>query len=220
MDPNADRDVYVMGYSNELSVRQGGELEIKVSTTEPEFRADIIRFDRYFQQPDPARDTIIESPVSGQYPGRLQPIAIGSYITVPSVDTIAFPAGFTFQCWIQPGIIQHTHAQGIAGRWDHKTGRGFGLSLSPEGRLVVEIANGDDSSRVEDTETLVAGRWYFVAVRVDTHARSLDLLVVECKRRWLSSRQWQSTATTRMETLPDAGSSCSGHARSFPGNAG
>jgi len=208
MDPNADadRDVYVIGYSNELSVQLGGELEIKVSTTEPEFRADIIRFDRYFYQPDPARDTTIDSPVHGWYPGRFQQIAIGSYVTVPGVDTIEFPVGCTLQCWIQPGIVQHAHAQGIAGRWDHETGRGFGLSLSPEGRLVFEIADGSGSSQVEDTATLVAGRWYFVAVRLDSRVGSLDLTVVECKRRWLSSRQRQITANVQARVLPDGGS--------------
>ncbi len=198
--------VYIMGYANELSVRQGEELHIKVSTTEPEFRADIIRFDHYFHEPDPTRDQVIESAASGSYRGRLQEIAIGSYVTVPGAGTTGSNAGLTLQCWIQPSLAQHTHAQGIIARWDRETGRGFALALTPDGMLTFEGRDALGPFHVRDDQPLIAGRWYFVAARLSAGTGALQLDIVECKRRWLNAGHRSVTGTAGREIVLEDGS--------------
>jgi N,N-dimethylformamidase len=191
-----------MGYANELSIQQGDELEVKVSTTESGFRADIVRFDHYFQTPDPERDLIIESSASGQYRGRRQDIAIGSYITIEDIDLSRFDTGFTFQCWVQPAIAQHTHEQSIASGWDRATSHGCALFLSTEGLLTFESTDARGSSRVQDTDAVIAGRWYFVAIRFDARLHTLKLDVIECKRRWMSSVRRNNVGTAHGDRVP------------------
>ena len=50
----------VMGYFDRWGVSAGEALELKVSTTAPEFEVAIIRFDHYFRDPDPTRDWVLE----------------------------------------------------------------------------------------------------------------------------------------------------------------
>ncbi len=140
MDRDDELQLYIMGYSDKLSVQQGNDLEIKVSTTESDYRVEIVRFDHYFSDPDPGRDTVMVSASSGSYPGRLQEIAIGSYIGIPGVDGIDMASGLTLQCWVQAGLAQHDQAQGIVSRRDPESGDGFELYLSAEGLLTFEIA--------------------------------------------------------------------------------
>jgi N,N-dimethylformamidase len=195
-----------MGYANKLSVQQGDELEIKVSTTELWYRADIVRFDHYFHTSEPERDSIIESSASGQYRGRRQEVAIGSYLSVDGIDCSRFHAGLTFQCWVQPAMDRHRNAQCIASSWNRASNHGWSLYLTTEGQLTFELADDQGSSQLQDTESMIAGQWYFVAIRLEAQPRTLTLDVVQCKRRWLSNLRRNAVGMAHTQALPPSGS--------------
>ncbi|MCO5222265.1 MAG: LamG domain-containing protein [Thermomicrobiales bacterium] len=143
--------------------------------------------------------------MSGEYGGRQQNVAIGSYVCIDGLDSRRFESGFTFQCWLQPRISQHTSVQGIASSWDPAANRGFSLFLSTEGILTFEAAGVNGTVWVQDTEPVVAGRWYFIAVRFDAIAQQLKLDILECKRRWLSSVRRRITEVRQCEIVPNEG---------------
>ena len=81
----------VVGYANAWSVVPGETLSIMVSTYGPErYRADLVRV--ICGDDDPGhgiyREEEIAAPFNGEYPGRNQPTAAGSYVTVADAPAI------------------------------------------------------------------------------------------------------------------------------------
>ncbi len=174
----------VLGYLDRWSVQRGESLELKVSTTAPEFQVDVIRFDHYFSDPDPERDAVVAG--LGTYPGRIQNIPIGSYAAVPSLSNVTLDAGFTFQCWLQPFLIGRGTQTVVSWR-NAEPQQGFELFILSDGLLLASFHNGRGAGMyIESEEVLIANRWYFAAVRFDPRTKSITLDVNSCSRRWLS----------------------------------
>jgi N,N-dimethylformamidase len=184
----------VLGYLDRWSVQRGESLELKVSTSAPEFRVDIVRYDRYFSEPDLDRDHVVASSAAGVYSGRVQDIPIGSWASVPTLQDIALPDGFTFQCWLQPFMVGHSVPQCVVSGWDAETGRGFQLTIETDGHLSTIFGPGDHAPKVRSEEPVIANRWYFVALRFDPQTGVATLDVNTCKRRWLSRLPSRSTS--------------------------
>ena len=192
----------VMGYLDRWSVQRGESLELKVSSTVPEYQVDIVRFDRFFSDPEPERDQVIESATSGTYPGRIKQISIGSYETVPGLDAIPLDGGLTFHCWLQPGIVQHANPQGILSTWDAIANQGMVLSLDPDARLTIVIKTQGGFVSLRSDTTVSASRWYSVALRIDPATDSLTLDVNACARRWLAGTTSRASASLGGVTIP------------------
>ncbi|MEA2598422.1 MAG: hypothetical protein QOF01_4891 [Thermomicrobiales bacterium] len=176
----------ILGYGDRFSVRAGETIRFMVSTTEPEYRAEIVRFDRAFSTPEPAADTLVASAIAGDYPGRQQQIHPGSYVLIPDAPALRFERGLTVHAWISPGVLDRPWTQGCLAKWDEENGAGFGLGLSPKGRLVFWL--GDGAGRrweLTSEEPLVAHCWYFVAGSVDTASGRARLDWTKLRRSWL-----------------------------------
>lgn len=180
----------VMGYLDRWSVRGGDTIEVKVSTSEPEFRLDIVRFDRFSADPDPSLDRVLEVAEAGTYPGRQQDIPVGSYAVVQGLRDFEFAGGLTIGCWLRIGIERPASEQGIVSRWEPSVGSGFRLVLQPDGQLAFVMATNDRSTSVRSEAPVLSDRWYLVVVRVDPGERRAVMDVRVGNRRWLSG--WHS----------------------------
>jgi N,N-dimethylformamidase len=189
----------VIGYTDRLSATAGETVQVKVSTAQTTYRADIVRLRRPFRRADPANDQVIESDVNGEYPGRMQAIPIGSYLRLPDLDAMNFADGWTFQCWIAPSLPRRGAIQGIVSRWNGQDQTGFRLILDEEGYLQFQagLLTGVIES-VRSPEQLIAGRWYFVAARIDRDAQTIALELTMARRGWLP----EETSRVMKETAP------------------
>jgi N,N-dimethylformamidase len=177
--------VEVIAYTDRFSARPGERIDFLVSTERPSYEVAIVRHDRFFDVPDPARDTVIASPVDGTHPGRFQAIPIGSYTRVEDAPALRFTAGFTLQTWIYPTLPARGREQGIVAKWDGAGSRGFGIGLDADGTLIGWVGNGAPRSVVVLAAPLIPSRWYAVALRFDTERGELRLDRTMLRRSWL-----------------------------------
>ena len=100
------------------------------------YRADIVRLLSPEAGPDapPYREEVVDLPVNGDYPGRVQEIDIGSWAYVPASPVIDALQGFTIQAFIWP-TLPGSGSQALLGAWSENEGRGFGLFLNEAGAL-------------------------------------------------------------------------------------
>ena len=159
----------VVGYTDRLSVQQGETIRFMVSCERPNYRADIVRLIHGDENPKGpgVKEEVIETSVSGEYPGRTQAIHKGSYVIVPDSPFLRRAGGFTLQAWIYSTTPQKG-VQGILTKWSAADGAGYGLLVDEDGALALWI--GDKGGRVEKFRAghpLRAAEWYFVAGTYD-----------------------------------------------------
>ena len=168
----------IVGYANAWSVAPGETLSVMVSTYGPDrYRADLVRVICGDDDPDHGiyREEEIAAPFSGEYPGRMQPIAAGSYATVPDAPAIAALQSFTVQAWIFP-TTPDKGVQGLIANWRDETASGFALLIDEAGALAMRL--GDGSGGVVEISTgkpLAARRWHLIAGAYDAAAKELSL---------------------------------------------
>ena len=167
----------VVGYSDRLSVQPGDTIRFMVSCRMPTYTADIVRLIHGDTNPrGPGfKEELVETAVSGEYPGRTQQLYIGSYATVPDHPLLQQSSSFTLQCWIYPTTPQKG-PQGILTKWSASDGTGYGLFVDHDGSLALWI--GDQTGRVERLSTgkpLHAASWYFVAGVFDADGPRVSL---------------------------------------------
>jgi N,N-dimethylformamidase len=163
----------VVGYANAWSVAPGDRLEVKVSTYgEPRYRADLVRVICGDDEPDHAiyREEEIPATFSGDYPGRTQVMAAGSYVVVPAAELLGSLSSFTAQTWVLP-TTPDSGEQGLVSRWDPETSTGFALHIDASGALALRLGE-----TVISTETaLAARRWHLVSASYDAETGTAHL---------------------------------------------
>src|SRR5436190_10975309 len=94
----------LVGYSDRLSAAPSQAIAFQVSSAHPTYRADLVRLVHGDTNPvGPGFiEELVDSPLSGDYSGRVQTISTGSYITVPDDPALRLSRGFTVQAWILP----------------------------------------------------------------------------------------------------------------------
>lgn len=155
----------VVGYANAWSVAPGDTLEIKVSTYgAAHYRADLVRVICGDDDPDHGiyREEEIPAPFGGEYPGRTQTMAVGSYVIVPGHEALRSLSSFTVQAWVFP-TTPGAGEQGLIALWDPGVSTGFALHVDAAGALAL---------RLEDTvlstgSPLAPRRWHLVAASHD-----------------------------------------------------
>ena len=104
----------IVGYSDPLSAAPGETVRFMVSSRVPTYEARIVRLlgvDGY----GGLRLGEVETPVGGQFPGREQPLAPGSYAAVPDHPLMGGP-GFVVEAWIWP-TSPGSGTQAVLGKW-------------------------------------------------------------------------------------------------------
>ena len=161
----------IVGYSDRWSVQPGETVRFMVSSEPSTYRADIVRLIHGDETPGGPgfKDEPLETSISGEYPGRQQPIRKGSYVTVPDSPALRLAGSFTLQAWIYPttpGKVQ----QGVLTKWA-PDGGGYGLFIDETGGAALWLS--DDAGEVQRVGTgvpLNSLRWHFVAATYDSES--------------------------------------------------
>ena len=189
--PEMLRERGVVGYADRLSVQPGETIRFMVSSEEPRYQADIVRL--IHGDANPAgpgiKETVIDTPVSGEYDGQRQELPFGSYVLVPDDPALRLGGSFTVTAWIAPttpGVsFGEGSAQGVVTKWSDDGGGGYGVFIDEEGRLSLRLGGEGGATETLSADTpLRAWRsaipgavrprphgvptvWYFVAVSYD-----------------------------------------------------
>ena len=150
----------LVGYAQPWVVRPGQTVAVKVSTTLPEFTAEVVRLDGAGQPPSPAG-----LPPGVRYPGRHQDLASGSYLIADIDPPPDAQAGGTAQLWLWPTLLRRRQVllagHGPDGGWELAAGADGRLAfarLTPAGEAAAELVAGPP---------LAERTWYFAAAAWD-----------------------------------------------------
>ena len=189
--PETLRERGIVGYTDRLSVQPGETIRFMVSSEEPRYQADIVRLIQGDADPDGPgfKETVIDTPVSGEYDGQRQELPFGSYVLVPDNAALQLRGSFTVTAWIAPttpGVsFGERSAQGVITKWSDDGGGGYGVFIDEDGRLSLRLGGEGGAAETLSADTpLRAWRsaipgaarprphgvptvWYFVAVSYD-----------------------------------------------------
>ena len=167
----------IVGYSDRLSVAMGEKIQFMVSCELPSYQADIVRL--IHGDPNPPGpgfiEEFIETPVGGQYPGRVQDIHTGAYVVIADTPLLRQTVSFTLQAWIYP-TTPTKGVQGILTKWSAPDNAGYGLFIDEDGSLSLWIGDGDGKiERLSTDKPMRASDWYFVAASYDAGSGRVNL---------------------------------------------
>src|ERR1043166_5558924 len=166
----------IIGYGDRLSVRPGETIEFKVSCEAGarSYQAGIVRLYCGDDRPEgPGFKTeTVKSAVDGNYPGRRQPIEIGSYVRIAGDAALDGLASFTITANIWPTTPTRSwdkRDQLLIGRRDGKNG--FALVIGPAGDLALHIGD----TVISTGKTLRSRQWYRIEARYDAKTGAVAL---------------------------------------------
>src|SRR5271168_5207439 len=163
--------INIHGYSDRISVTAGERIKFMVSVENASrYRAEIVQLingDADPAAPGP-KEELIPSPVSGEYPGRYQPIHAGSHVLVDDGDNLLnVGIAITIHAFIMPATPAKG-AQGIVTRWDPERGMGWALVIDEHSRLSLWIGDGAGQIvRAATSVPLMANVWYSAGASYD-----------------------------------------------------
>lgn len=173
------REKTLTGYADPLSVAPGETVRFMVSCYAPgPYRVQIVRLVCGDARPSGAgfRELEIETPVTGELPGREQRIRPGSHAIVPERPALRDLASFTAHVFAFP-TTPGRGRQGLLGTWSEPERSGFGLLLDDDGALALVL--GDGRGRVRRATTgapLEPRRWHRLAASYDAESGEVSLL--------------------------------------------
>src|SRR5689334_5797409 len=139
-----------------------------VSSELERYRADVVRL--IHGDINPAgpglKSEPLESSVTGEYAGRVQPIRTGSHIRIPYDPRLDLSDSFRIEAWIFPTTPEKDHQTLISQRGS------FELCLV-KGQL--ELRVGPDVVRV--AERVAHHTWYFVSAGLDVEGGEVQLAI-------------------------------------------
>jgi len=161
--------VELVGYAQPCVAHPGDTVDVKVSSTLPEFTAEVVRLGLETRPAVP--------PVDGRFPGRHQELVSGSYLLAELDGDQPGAAGHTAVLWFCPTCLGGTQCL-MAGQAGDTDG-GWELGVGEDHRVSVTWSPGPDSpSRgISAGPVLETGHWYFAAASWD-RAGSVTLVVL------------------------------------------
>ncbi len=142
----------IVGYVDPLSVEPGDTLRFSVNSEyEESYQAEIVRLIHGDTNPKGPgyKEELIESSVSGEYPGQNQKIHAGSYILVPDHPLLQVES-FTLQAFIFP-TTPGKGVQALMTKWSAPDNSGYGLFIDESAMVSLWIGGG--KGKVERVST-------------------------------------------------------------------
>ena len=174
----------LIAYTDRWSARAGGRIEVKVSCSSANYRADLVRIRS--ADPNPAGPGLLFDNVpaafEGSYPGRSQEIHNGSH-GVLSLGRLVLPQEWTLSVRVQPWLLDGRPQAVLA--WIG--GAGLSLHVTAAG---AELRVGEAVCRV--AAPMLERRWY--ELRVICARGSLRLLQIPLTLDWGVDGRWRSPA--------------------------
>ena len=193
----------IIGYADRLSVAPGETIAFKASAEGIEsYHADIVRLISGDLHPDGRGmiERLVETPISGDYPAREQPIHAGSYAVIGDDTRLLTCPSFTLSCWIWP-TTPGAGEQVILGAWDTSEQQGRALVLDDQGAAALLL--GDGAHTVVSTGVpLLAREWAWVGASFDAEKNEV--------------RVWQRPAKEYPGMARSAEASCQIDIRTHP----
>ncbi len=160
----------ILGYSDTMSAAPGEAIRFMVSCEDgaSSFEARIVRLlctDDHPEGPG-RREREVESPVTGPWPGRRQPIHMGSCVVVPDCAALDALESFTLQVLVWP-TTPTCGRQGLATRWCNTAGQGFGLVIDGGCAALMLGRGGGEPALVSSGKPLLAREWHRVTASYD-----------------------------------------------------
>ena len=174
----------IMGYPDRITLRAGDTVRFMVSCEGiTRYRADIVRVrcgDDTAGAPG-LLETVVETGVSGSYPGRWQPVEIGSHAEVPHDDRLDAGAAMTVALAAWPTLLNGA-PQVLAARWEDGAeggaDRGWQILLDEAGRVRFDIADGSGGRASVTADTPLRARmWVRIVAGHDPETGRLLLTV-------------------------------------------
>src|SRR5919198_6232885 len=147
----------IVGYADHMTAQPGDSIKFMVSTSAPRYRADIVRIIHGDTNPKGPgmKETVVDTPANGEYPGKHQPLPLGSYATVRENPALRVSGSFSITAWIAvtrhdplaPGGRAPDGDQGIVTKWSPRDQTGYGLFIENDARLALWL--GGAGGRVE-----------------------------------------------------------------------
>jgi N,N-dimethylformamidase len=145
----------VIAYADRFSVEAGGRIAFKVSA-DSSYRATIERLRCGDETGIGLKTTPIKTPINGEYAGRRQAIACGSYAEIDS--RVLFALGsFTLLAYIWPTTPTLGRRQVLLG------GRDYALEIDAAGVLSLRVGG----ATLAAGQSLLERHWYLVAASFD-----------------------------------------------------
>jgi N,N-dimethylformamidase len=167
----------ILGYADRFSVAPGEKIAFKASCFgHSHYHAEIVRVISGDLNPaGPGfREEVVPTGIAGNYPGRFQDIAAGSYALVPDGPALAGLSGFAVAAMIWPTLPGHGQQTLLARR---SPAGGFALVLDAAGALALTLDDGHGGvAKLSTGQPLLAREWYFVAASFDADRGRLLLL--------------------------------------------
>jgi N,N-dimethylformamidase len=204
--------VKVIGYSRELSVFPGDQVNFLVSCDTDRYHADIVKLIHGDTNPDGPGFKIepVSTGIDTDYSGRVQRVYSGSHVLVDDHPRLRLTTDFTLHVLICP-TTPHKGVQGLLTKWDGSREVGYGLFIGGDGCLEAWVGDGDNVERVSSGKPLLAGCWYLAAMSLGGGAMTVHQMpiVTPANGRFalatsLDSTTAVATADTAVVVLADS----------------
>ncbi|MET8182195.1 N,N-dimethylformamidase beta subunit family domain-containing protein [Streptomyces sp. NPDC005336] len=160
----------IVGYSDQLSLRPGRQVDFLVSCDAEQYHADIVKLIHGDTNPDGPGFKIepVHTEVDADFPGRVQRVHAGSHILVDDHPTLQVDTAFTLQVFIAP-TTPNKGVQGLVTKWHEGRQAGYGLFIGDDGFLQLWLGDGSGTvQKVTSGKPLLAGTWYLASGSVNT----------------------------------------------------
>src|SRR5262249_51842860 len=122
-----------------------------VSSQAPRYHADIVGLIHGDANPKGPgiKETVVNTPANADYPGKRQPLPLGSYGVVADNPALRLTGSFSIAAWIAPtrhdpqapGGGVPNGDQGIVTKWASAEQSGYGLFIENDGRLALWVGD-------------------------------------------------------------------------------
>ncbi len=159
----------ILGYADRFSAMPGESVRFMVSCDGiSTYRADIVRL--IHGDTNPAgpgfKAEELETPVRGNYRGRLQPVHAGSAVVVPRTSVLDGLKSFTVAAMIWP-TTPAKGRQGLVTHWLAAGEKGWGLIIDETGGVAFILGDGRKTVTVAVGRPLLPREWYCVGASFD-----------------------------------------------------
>ncbi|CAO2655159.1 Nn.00g102230.m01.CDS01 [Neocucurbitaria sp. VM-36] len=131
----------IIGYAEPWIVAPGDSVAIKISCTEPEYKYRTVRLIQGIDiehSPKKVEEEVKEIP-RGQRPGKYQTARPGSYGLVPNWAPPISAEGLQVSFYMQPWLLDCTHAQTLVSTQDLAAHTGFSITLNRQGSIDISV---------------------------------------------------------------------------------
>lgn len=167
----------IVGYADRFSAMPGETVRFMVSCDGLKtYRADIVRL--VHGDTNPAgpgfKEVEVETPVSGNYRARLQPVHAGSAVTVPRSGLLDGMESLTVAAMIWP-TTPAKGPQGLVCHWRAESQKGWALLIDETGGVTFMLGDGRKTTRIGTGQKLLAREWYCVGASYDAKIQEVKV---------------------------------------------